>query len=115
MSKVEKRHFDAAGEMVDLFAAKLGRRRAVHSETAIAAGARMAGTMLLRSFGFNTSAMSPGSVVLSDEANVQGPELVNIVAAMLHNYGLPLDPGKGPKITSRGEEPQLGVTEMQKL
>lgn len=115
MSDIGERHHAAAADMVDVLAAKLGRNRAVHSETAIAAGARMAGTMLFRSFGFDTSKMPPGSAVLSEEANEKGPELVNIVAAMLHHYGLSLDKEMLERISSRGEAPKLGVNEMQEL
>jgi len=64
MSKVERKHFDAADAMVEVFAARLGENRAVHAETAIASAARMAGTMLFRSFGLDTSKMPPGAVVL---------------------------------------------------
>lgn len=115
MGTIDKRHFDAAGEMVEIFAAKLGQNRSVHSETAIAAGARMAGTMLFRSFEFDTSGMSPGSAILSEEANTKGPELMNIVTSMLHQYGLPLDREKLEKVSGRGEAPKFTVTEMQEL
>jgi hypothetical protein len=115
MSDIDKRHFDAAGEMVEVLAEKLGKNRAVHSETVIAAGARMAGTMLFRSFGFDTATMSPGSAILSGEANVQGPELMTILASMLHRYGLPIEREKLEKVSGRGEAPKFTVTEMQEL
>ncbi|MBN1788029.1 MAG: hypothetical protein JW806_06500 [Sedimentisphaerales bacterium] len=115
MNNIEKRHFDAAGEMVDIFAGKLGENRAVHPETAIAAGARMAGTMLFRSFGFDTTTMLPGSAVLSNEANEKWPELVDIVASMLYQFDLPIDKKKLEKNSSQGEAPKLSVNEMQKL
>ena len=115
MPNIDKRHFEAAGEMIEVIAAKLGNGRAVHSETAIAAGARMAGTMLFRSFGFDISKMAPGSAVLSNEANERGPELVNVVAGMLNKYGLPLEKEKLAKVTGRGEAPKLTVNETQEL
>jgi hypothetical protein len=115
MANIDKQHFEAAGEMVDVIAAKLGKGRAVHSETAIAAGARMAGTMLFRSFGFDISKMAPGSAVLSNEANEKGPELMNIVAGMLTQYGLPIEKEKLATVTGRGEAPKLTVNETQEL
>jgi len=114
MSTLEQRRHAAAGEMVDIFAQKLGRGRAVHPETAIAAGARMAGTMLFRSFGFDTSKMPVGAAVLSEQANVQGPELMGIVGTMLQHYGLTPDVEK-LKAGNRGEAPKLTVNEMQAL
>jgi hypothetical protein len=115
LSSIGKRHFEAGREMVDILAAKLGKNRAVHSETVISAGARMAGTMLFRSFGLDTTKMSPGSAILSEEANEKGPELVNIVASMLHHYGLSLDQEMLRKASGRGEAPRFTVTEIQEL
>ena len=115
MANIEKKHFDAAGQMVEVIAAKLGKGRAVHPETAIAAGARMAGTMLFRSFSFDTSKMPPGSAILSDKANQKGPELMNILFAMLNKYGLSPDQEKLAKNTGRGAAPKLTVTETQEL
>jgi hypothetical protein len=80
MNQIEKKHFDAAGAMSEVFANRLGgESRAVHSETVIAAAARMAGTMLLRSFGIDTSKMPVGAAILSEQANEKGPMLLNIV------------------------------------
>jgi hypothetical protein len=114
-STIEKKHFDAAGEMVEVLAARLGKDRGVHSETAIAAAARMAGTMLFRSFDFDTSKMPPGAVVLSNEANEKGPELVNIVVSMMRQYGLQPDRSKLARTDQRGEPPELTVLETQEL
>ena len=114
MQNLDQKHFDAAGAMAEVFAAKLGANRAVHSPTVIAAGARMAGTMLLRSFGFDTAKMEPGAAVLSDQANEQGPVLINILGNMLTHYGVPLDKTKFETV-GRGEEPKLGVNAMQEL
>jgi hypothetical protein len=114
MTQIEKRHFDAAGAMAEVFAARLGKDRAVHPETVIASAARMAGTMLFRSFNFDTSTMPPGACVLSVEANEKGPELVNIVTMMLGQYGLQLDEKK-LNAGNRGEPPKPTVLETQRL
>jgi len=105
MSAPDKKHFDAAGEMLEVFAARLGQNGTLHSETVIAAAARMAGTMLFRSFGFDTSKMLPGAAVLSNEANQKGPELLNIVGGMLQKYGLQPDKEKLSRVNDRGEPP----------
>lgn len=101
--------------MTEVFATRLGKNRAVHSETAIVAAARMAGTMLFRSFNFDTSKMPPGAVVLSEEANEKGPELVNIVITMLHEYGLHPDKDKLWNAGERGEPPRMTLLETQAL
>ena len=54
----------AAGEIVDLIAEKIGTNRQIHSATAIAAGARLAGSFLFRSFGFKLGDIKPGTAVL---------------------------------------------------
>ena len=115
MNKIEKKHFDAAGEMVEVFATRLGENRGVHPETAIAAAARMAGTLLFRSFGLDTSKMTPGAVVLSEDANEKGPELVNIVVMMMRQYGLQPDKDKLANFKQRGRPPTLTVLETQEL
>jgi hypothetical protein len=76
------------------------------AETVIASVARMAGSFLLRSLGLPLAQMPPGSAVLSDEANLQGPRLIQVLGAVLQSLGVRLDPAslsaaqaaaKGPK------------------
>lgn len=73
----------ATGELVDLVAAKVGIERAIHPATAISTSARLSGSFLFRSFGFNTSNLNPGSLLLSEQANEKGMQLINIVGAYL--------------------------------
>jgi hypothetical protein len=115
MLKLEQKHFDAAGAMSEVFASRLGNNRAVHSETAIAAAARMAGTMMFRSFGFDTNKVAPGSVMLSNEANEEGPELLNVVILMMQHYGLEPDQEKLAKIDEYGEPPKIDILKTQEL
>lgn len=101
-----------AGALVDLVAARSGTGRAVHAETAIASAARLSGSLLLRSFNFDIQKLNPGSVLLSDEANEEGPQLINIFGAMLQNFGVMLDNTKlGGDGALRGEEPRLTVVQ----
>lgn len=81
----------AAQQMVDLIASRLGSGRAVHPETVISAGARLAGSLLLRSFKLNVPAPAPGAVVLSAEANSEGPQLIGVLMGMLNQFGVQVD------------------------
>jgi hypothetical protein len=58
----------------------------LHAETLIASVARMAGSMMYRSFNFDAS-FAPGTTVLSDQANTQGPKLMNVMLATLQQLG----------------------------
>ena len=116
MNRIEEKHFDAAGAMSEVFATRLGgESRAVHAETAIASAARMAGTMLLRSFGLDTSKMPVGAVVLSEQANEKGPALLNTVIMMMRQYGLQPDKEKLADFGNRGEAPKWTVVQTQEL
>ena len=102
----------AAGEFVDLVATKLGSGRAVQSETAIASIARLAGSLLFRSFDLNVHSAEPGTAVLSNEANEEGPQLIGIMSAMLQHFGITLDNEKlGGEPSKRGGVPELSVVE----
>jgi hypothetical protein len=59
----------------------------IHAETVIAAAARMAGTMLFRSFAPPANQLVPGTPVASDEANRRGPLLMNTLFSVLEQYG----------------------------
>ncbi len=61
----------------------------IHVETVIASAARMAGTMLFRSFAPPGSNFEPGTTVLSDQANVSGPKLMNLMFITLRSLGDP--------------------------
>lgn len=105
-----------AGEYVDLIANKLGSGRAVHSETAIAGAGRLAGSLLFRSFELNVDNVAPGTVVLSVEANEQGIELINILAALLQHFGVSLEKIRSdPGSTNRGKPPELTVVQSLQL
>ena len=69
----------------------LNTEQGIHAETAVAGAARMAGTFLFRSFGFPLQDIQPGQVVLSDQANAQGPVLLEILGSVLSQIGIVLD------------------------
>lgn len=76
------------------------------AEIVIGSTARMAGSFLLRSFGLPLTGIQPGSVVLSEQANQQGPRLIQILGAVLENIGVKLDPSKlaASQPTARGQK-----------
>ncbi|MCP5312906.1 MAG: hypothetical protein H6955_05085 [Chromatiaceae bacterium] len=59
----------------------------IHAETIIAAASRMAGTMLFRSFPPQFAQIEPGTPVVSDEADSQGPALMQTMFATLRQLG----------------------------
>lgn len=103
----------AAGEFVDLIAGRVSSGgRAIHPETAIAGSARMAGSLLLRSFHLGVESEEPGVVLLSNEANEKGPMLFGILAGYLAQSGVLLNRALlGGEATSRGAAPHLSVLE----
>ena len=61
------------------------------AETVIGSVARMAGSFLFRSLGLPLTGVQPGSVVLSEQANQQGPRLIQILGTVLQNIGVKLE------------------------
>jgi hypothetical protein len=84
----------AAGLIVELIANTIGNNREIHPGTAIAAAARLAGSFMFRSFNLKLNNVSPGTAVLSQEANEKGPTLINVLGGTLNNFGVNPDPGK---------------------
>lgn len=107
-----KAQHQAVSELVDLIAAKVGDGRAVHPETAVSSAARVAGSLLLRSFGLPLQDLQPGSVVLSDEANEKGPALVNALGGYLASAGVQLRQEElSGTVARRGEQPRLTIVQ----
>lgn len=85
---------NAAGEFGTTAMQAFDRDGTFPAETVIAAVARMAGSFLFRSFELPLSGIQPGAVVLSEEANQQGPRLIQLLSAVLQSLGVPLDQSK---------------------
>lgn len=64
------------------------------AETVIGSVARMAGSFLFRSFELPLAGAQPGTVVLSEQANQQGPRLIQVLSAVLQSVGVKLDKSK---------------------
>ena len=100
----------ATGQLVDLIAAKIGNNRAIQPETAIATCARLAGSLMLRSFNFQLSNLKEGSVILSAEANEKTQLLAQVLGGFLSKVGLTLDQSKlGGAEQQRGQPPNLNT------
>jgi hypothetical protein len=93
MQITEQQH-KAAGEIIELITAEFSENRAIYPGTAISSCARLSGSFLFRSFDFPTKNISPGSVVLSEQANEKGPVLINILGWTLNNLDINIDANK---------------------
>ena len=67
----------------------------------------MAGSFLLRSFGFELGHLAPGTVVLSDEANEHGRRLLEILGGVLVHGGVALDREKLAQGPDPDRQPRL--------
>ncbi len=103
---ISKEQNQAVNDIVELIALKLGNeKRELNIVDAISTCARLAGSLLFRSFDFQIKDAKPGSVMLSENANIKGPELVNITHAVLQNFGITIDNQK--MNSSSGEETKI--------
>ena len=89
--QISENQNQAAGDIVDLIVHATGRNGGVHPATAIAGAARLSGSFLLRSFKFEVGDAKPGTVLLSQEANEEGPLLINVIGAVLSSLGVQID------------------------
>ncbi len=62
----------------------------LHAETLILSTARIAGSMLFRTFGLD-AALTPGTPVFSDKANEEGPKLMDAMFETLESLGHRVD------------------------
>jgi hypothetical protein len=105
---------EAAQLMRDALRKLVASPQGVHAETLVAAAARMAGTMLFRSFGLDSGDLRPGSVVLSEQANRRGPLLMETMFATLRRLGhtdLEQDDLKGARETTALSRLSLAETQ----
>lgn len=92
MTVLRQEQVDAAQEFANAVIETLKTGRGVHAETAVAGVARMAGSFLFQSFGLDVPTAEPGQVVLSGQANEQGPQLIQVLGGVLTEIGVQLDP-----------------------
>ena len=93
--EITKNQNDAVNDIVEMVVKVIGNgSREIDTTEAISSTARLAGSFLFRSFGFKINEAKPGTVMLSEEANIKGPQLVNITHAVLQNFGIQIDNNK---------------------
>jgi hypothetical protein len=103
----------AADETTELIVQAIATERGVHSETAISAAARLAGTFLFHSFLLPEIKTEPGTVVLSDAANDRGPLLVRTLAAGLSSFGFTPSSADLPENLLESHKPQIDIAAMR--
>lgn len=85
----------AVNDIVEMIVNIVGKgSREIDTTEAISSTARLAGSFFFRSFEFEINDAKPGTVMLSEEANTKGPQLVNITQAVLQNFGIQIDNSK---------------------
>jgi hypothetical protein len=114
MTALRKQQIDAAQEFANATMSALKLPQGIHPGTAVAATARMAGTYLFRSFGFNLADLEPNQVVLSDAANKQGPALIAIAGGILAKFGVAPDDSAAGKPTPPEHKPSLPFLDTQR-
>jgi hypothetical protein len=102
----------------DLYAMFLGRMqkdKGVHVGTLVSAAARLAGSSLLRSFKFMQKPQtgSPGSVLLSYEADKEWPKLMGVVFTTLKSNKIEIDPNRMAIHPPAEHAPLAGLLQMQ--
>ena len=87
MGNEDFKKLTSAAEFFNETARKLlATERGLHAETLISSVARMSGSLMYRSFGFDQK-IEPGTTVLSDQANIHGPKLMNLMLVTLQRLG----------------------------
>ena len=102
-------------EIYDYSLETMKTEKGVHVETLVASLARLSGTSLLRSFNILPPDIEPGQVVLSNEANEEGPKLHGAIIGTLQAFGLVLDQEKIVIDTPAQHKPHIDVLETQRL
>lgn len=93
---MDEAHLSSALNAAKIFAASakkvLSTEDGVHIETLISSISRVAGSMMYRSFALDEN-IEPGTHVLSEQANIYGPHMMNILLTTLQKLGSTLHEG----------------------
>lgn len=84
----------------------------VHVETVLFSAACLAGTSLFRSFGYSQNT-EPGTVVLSDQANQAGSNLMNLFMFFIQKYGVTLKPDQLATTFTDTNKPKMTILQIQ--
>jgi hypothetical protein len=100
--EITKNQNEAVNDIVEMVVNVTGNgSREIDTTEAISSTARLAGSFMFRSFGFKITDAKPGTVMLSEEANIKGPQLVNITHAVLQNFGIQIDNDKMSRVNPK--------------
>ena len=110
--EIARRRQDAARQVLELLQAELGDSPS-HPETSLYAASWLAGTSLYRSMGIRPD-IQPGTPVLSDQANEQGPKLLTVFSTLLTKFGLELKQGDLVFKVPAEHKSKMGIQEVQK-
>jgi hypothetical protein len=105
----------AAGALNKAFLPRFETVPDIEPETVVGATARMAGTMLFRSFTPPGGRIDPGAVVVSDEANTRGPKLMELMFATLRHAGHDITEQSLDDRDATADAVQLSLAETQAL
>lgn len=84
----------------------------VHVETVLFSAACLSGTSLFRSFGYSQNT-EPGTVVLSDQANQAGSNLMNLFMFFIQKYAVSLKPDQLVTTFADTNKPQMTILHIQ--
>ena len=77
------------GDIVDLIAIKIGnKKREINPRDAILCSGNLIGMFMFLSFNFDFEKLSPGDVLLSNEANELGSKIISRLLYELKKYGI---------------------------
>lgn len=110
---LQKKRFDAAIEVMELFERYFKPTQGnVHPETVLFAAAWLAGTSLHRSFGYAQKS-EPGTIILSEKANQEWPELMELFMFYLQKKGVNLKSIQLETEVLDKHKPQKTILEIQ--
>ncbi len=110
--ELQKDRVEAATKVMGIFDRHFRGPQGSHIGTVLSAAAWLTGTSLYRSFGYEHQP-EPGTVVLSEIANVEGPKLLNLFLFFLFQNGLRIKPDQFILETPDGYKPLKTITEIQ--
>jgi hypothetical protein len=110
--ELQKQRVEAATKVMGIFDRHFRGPQGSHIGTVLSAAAWLTGTSLYRSFGFEPQ-VEPGTVVLSDKANEEGPKLLNLFLFFMYQNGLVIKPDQFILEIPDGYKPLKTITEVQ--
>lgn len=115
MSSLRQEQISAASQFAETTLRLLAHEPSLHTETVIAANARMAGTFLFRSFAHALNDITPGTVLLSQPSSESGPNLIGLLSGALARLGITIDNAQVDLQVASAGKPRLDFLSSQRL